>query len=188
MTSQTELLSSYLQVIIMSEGEKFVVESAQKLSFALRSGGSVGKPVESAEKLVGKFVEREVKNNMLAAVEDFIANAVGDIVLLGLWGIVTDTFPSETEVIPVHFFARDDRILKCVLSSFRTYHDRLIVMQSDANRALQDRIEELRRSTKYNKLAKSLKRQIEITFEVLGRRNINARARVEELRARLDHN
>lgn len=108
-TSQTELLSSYLQVIVMSGGEKFVKEAAQSVGLSLRAGG--GQVVQSSERLVERWVMGELKDGQIAAVSEFIANATQDIVLLALWGVVTDNILDE-ESIPLHFFARDDRILK----------------------------------------------------------------------------
>jgi hypothetical protein len=77
-TSQTELLSSYLQVIVMSEGEKFIKEAAQSVGFSLRSntGGGNVRVVESSERLIEKWVFRELKAGQIAAVSEFVANAV----------------------------------------------------------------------------------------------------------------
>jgi hypothetical protein len=54
------------------------------------------------------------------------------------------------------------------------------------NRALEERIEGLKKSNQYLSLHKSLRRQIEITIETLSKRNVNGRARVELLKERLD--
>lgn len=108
----TSLLSSFLQVIVMLEGSRFLLSSTQTLSLALRSTRE-SKPVETAQKLMLKWVSRELKERQVASVEEYVANGVGDLVLLGLWSIVQDQV-KEAETIPLWFFARDDRIQKCV--------------------------------------------------------------------------
>ena len=59
-SSQTDLISSYLQVIIMSEGDKFIHASVNKIALALRAGPA-GHPVASAFELLGKWMSRELK-------------------------------------------------------------------------------------------------------------------------------
>lgn len=99
----------------MLEGSRFLLSSTQTLSLALRSPRE-SKPVETAQKLMHKWVSRELKERQVASVEEYIANGVGDLVLLGLWSIVQDQV-KEAETIPLWFFARDDRIQKCVSAS-----------------------------------------------------------------------
>lgn len=107
--SQTDLISSYLQVIIMSEGEKFLLESMNKVASALKRGPP-GQAVGTAQKVLEKWVGRELKEREVASVADYVANATGDLVLLGLWSVATDTIVGAA--IPTYYFARDDRILK----------------------------------------------------------------------------
>jgi hypothetical protein len=108
-SSDTSLLASFLQVLVMSEGDKWLISSSHKIALAIRSGPA-GKPVESAEKLVDKWVSRELKKSQVAAVGEYTGNAVADLVVLGLWSVVTDAVKGE--VIPLYFFARDDRVTK----------------------------------------------------------------------------
>lgn len=115
-TSQTDLLASYLQVIIMSEGDKFIKESAWKVGLALRGVGGGGRGVREAEEVMGKWVSRELKKGEIAAVGEYLANAVGDLVLMGMWNLATDSVKGES--IPTYFFARDDRITKFVFCFF----------------------------------------------------------------------
>lgn len=187
-SSQTELLSSFLQVIIMSEGEKWVLESAQSLALALRSGGRLGKPVESAEKLVDKWVGRELKAEQIASVADFVANAVGDLVLLGLWSYVTDIVPDALGNIPLYYFARDARTLKFVIHSTLRLQRFSPDFHDIHSSTLKDKLEEMQKSGSYTKLVKPLKVQIEAAMEILGPRNVNTgRERIELLKSVLDH-
>ncbi|ORY89381.1 hypothetical protein BCR35DRAFT_300542 [Leucosporidium creatinivorum] len=109
-TRDNSLLASFLQVIIMSDGDRWILDSTHKVALALRSGPG-GKPVESAGKIVEKWMGRELKASEIASVGEYVANATGDLVLLGLWSIVTDKV-LDGEPIPLYFFARDDRITK----------------------------------------------------------------------------
>jgi hypothetical protein len=68
--SQADLVASFMQCLIMSEGDKWVSSQASTIALALRSG-SEGKPVRSAEQAVRKFATRELgKASSIAAFED----------------------------------------------------------------------------------------------------------------------
>ncbi|KAI5481734.1 hypothetical protein MNV49_000011 [Pseudohyphozyma bogoriensis] len=140
-SSQTDLLASYLQVIIMSEGDKLIAESAQKVALALRTGPQ-GRPVGAARELLEKWVSKELKEQEVAAVGEYLNNATGDLVLMGLWFVATDEIPGEA--IPTYYFARDDRITA------------------------------------------ALKERIESSIEIMEKRSINGRQKVDLLRAALD--
>jgi hypothetical protein len=69
-TAQSDLTASFLQVLIMSEGEKWVLDQVSTVSTAL-SIGTAGKPVELAEGAVRKFATRELgKASLIASLED----------------------------------------------------------------------------------------------------------------------
>ncbi|GJN90896.1 hypothetical protein Rhopal_003910-T1 [Rhodotorula paludigena] len=110
--NDTSLLSSFLQVIVMLEGTKFLHSSTQTLSLALRTP-LASKPVETARGLMLKWVSRELKERQVASVDEYLANGTGDLILLGLWSVVQDQLPAA-EPVPLYFFARDDRIQKAV--------------------------------------------------------------------------
>lgn len=73
-TNQTELVSSYLQIIIMSEGEKWIREQTQNVALALRMPAKEGRPVHTARDAVKTFATRELrtldKGNAVASVEE----------------------------------------------------------------------------------------------------------------------
>jgi len=98
----------------MLEGTKFLQSSTQTLSLALRAP-LASHPVATAHGLMHKWVSRELKDKQVASVEEYLANATGDLVLLALWSIVQDQV-READEVPLYFFARDDRIQKCVPS------------------------------------------------------------------------
>ncbi|KAK4704991.1 hypothetical protein P7C70_g1217, partial [Phenoliferia sp. Uapishka_3] len=160
-SSQTDLLSSYLQVIIMSEGDKFLRESTNKVGLALRAG-CVGIPVKVAQGILGKWVSKELKEGDVASVGEYLANATGDLVLLGLWNVATDLVVGES--IPTWYFARDDRITK----------------------SLDERLDELKKAGTYKKLSKLLRKQLEVSVEIMLRKNVGGRERVEMLKEALD--
>ncbi|GAA5822165.1 hypothetical protein JCM10212_002975 [Sporobolomyces blumeae] len=160
--NDTSLIASFLQTIVMSEGNRWLVSSAQTLSLAFRSGPAA-KPVSTAVSIMTKWVSRELQAQQVAAVGEYTANAVGDLCWLGLWSIVTDQV-RDVEPVPLYFFARDDRILK----------------------AVEERIAVLRQRNLYSRLSAPLRSQLETALEVLGQRNVNGRERIEMLRQRLD--
>lgn len=69
-TQQSDLIASFLQTLIMSEGDKWVVNQVSSVGLVLRSGAE-GKPVFEAEKAVRGFATRELgKAKVIAALED----------------------------------------------------------------------------------------------------------------------
>lgn len=68
--SQSDLIASFLQTLVMSEGDKWVKSQISTVSLALRSG-TVGKPISTAEAAVRKFATKELsKADAIAALED----------------------------------------------------------------------------------------------------------------------
>lgn len=69
--SQSDLIASFLQTLIMSEGDKWVHNQAHTVAMALR-GGTDAKPVRTAENAVRSFATRELGKayGAIAALED----------------------------------------------------------------------------------------------------------------------
>ena len=68
--SQSDLIASFLQTLVMSEGDKWVFAQVATVSRALNSG-SEGKPVQVAGEAVRKFTTRELgKAGLIASLED----------------------------------------------------------------------------------------------------------------------
>jgi hypothetical protein len=68
--SQSDLVASFMQTLVMSEGEKWIRAQVSSVSLALRSGNA-GKPVSTAEAAVRKFATKELsKADAIAALED----------------------------------------------------------------------------------------------------------------------
>jgi hypothetical protein len=68
--SQSDLVASFLQTLIMSEGDKWVVGQASNISLALRAG-TAGKPVQTAGSAVRSFATKELgKAASIATLED----------------------------------------------------------------------------------------------------------------------
>lgn len=68
--SQSDLTASFLQTLVMSEGERWVRDQVSTTSLALRAGNSA-KPVAAAESVVRKFATKELgKAQSIAATEE----------------------------------------------------------------------------------------------------------------------
>jgi hypothetical protein len=68
--SQSDLIASYLQTLVMSEGDKWVKNSVESVSLCFRAGVE-GKPVAAASRAVRGFATRELaKAEAIAALED----------------------------------------------------------------------------------------------------------------------
>lgn len=65
-----DLTASFMQTLIMSEGDKWVWEQAATVSRALKADSS-GKPIQEAEAAVRRFATRELgKADLIASLED----------------------------------------------------------------------------------------------------------------------
>ncbi|KAF7983861.1 hypothetical protein HWV62_18188 [Athelia sp. TMB] len=106
--SQSDLVASFLQTLIMSEGDKWVLAQASNISLALRAG-TAGKPVQAAGSAVRSFATKELgKAAAIAALEDYVANATADLLMLGAWSQAAELVQGES--IPVsdsRFHMRD---------------------------------------------------------------------------------
>ena len=68
--SQSDLIASFLQTLIMSEGDKWVEAQVASIAGSLREG-TTGRPVENAEGTVRKFATKQLgKAEAIAALED----------------------------------------------------------------------------------------------------------------------
>ncbi|KAF9780239.1 hypothetical protein BJ322DRAFT_1085391 [Thelephora terrestris] len=110
-SQQNDLIASFMQTLIMSEGEKWVQDQTVAIAIALRSG-TEGKPVTSAEMSIRKFATRELgRANYISALEDYVANATADLIMMAAWHCALDVLP-DAGSIPTWYFARDDRVHK----------------------------------------------------------------------------
>ncbi|KAG6335325.1 hypothetical protein ID866_3757 [Astraeus odoratus] len=160
--SQSDLVASFLQTLVMSEGDKWVKAQIAAVSLALRSGNTA-KPVSTAEAAVRKFATRELSRaDAIAALEDYVANATIDLLLLSAWSMALESVPGEP--IPFYYFARDDRV-------FTAFADRV----------------EVHRSAIHRNLSRRLKWQLRLLRQVLESRSTTYRAKVELLASELDH-
>ncbi|KAH9938658.1 uncharacterized protein B0H18DRAFT_1112788 [Fomitopsis serialis] len=110
-TQQSDLIASFLQTLVMSEGERWVSQQAASVAAALRIE-TEDKPVKSAEDAVRGFATKQLgKASMIVTYEDYVANATGDLLLMGAWHGVVEA-GVEGELIPTWYFARDERVYR----------------------------------------------------------------------------
>lgn len=99
-SSGPDLIASFFQTLVMSEGEKWVWKTAESVTLALRSIPSEGQPVATAEAAVWSFATRELgKADLIASLEDYIANATADLLMLAAWNAASGSVGGEP--IPV---------------------------------------------------------------------------------------
>ncbi|KAF8741150.1 hypothetical protein AX14_005744 [Amanita brunnescens Koide BX004] len=137
--SQVDLTASFMQTLIMSEGDKWVWEQVTLASRALKVDSS-GKPVREAEAAVRRFATKELgKADLIASLEDYVANATADLVMLGAWLLVMES--TRAESIPTYFFARDDRVYRAFVGALDKYKNEI---QKYVNRRLRWQLNTLR--------------------------------------------
>ncbi|KAJ6509900.1 hypothetical protein C8R47DRAFT_964303 [Mycena vitilis] len=160
-TQGSDLTASFLQTLIMSQGDTWVLGQAANVGLALRAG-TEGHPVQTADSAVRKFATRELgKADLIATLADYIANATADLLMLGAWSLVSEIL--ELDRIPTYYFARDDRVFK----------------------AFVERLEEHKTAIQF-KCSKRLKWQLRVLRAVLEGRTTTYRSKVELLTGELD--
>ncbi|WFC98381.1 hypothetical protein MYAM1_001108 [Malassezia yamatoensis] len=113
---QTSLLASYIQILVMAEGIQWISHSVKAVAHALRSQPKdpyAPRPTQEARNLISSFLtqnlrlRRERDQYIVAAMEDYIANATSDLVFMALWECVR---LNDEDPLPDYAFARDDRV------------------------------------------------------------------------------
>ncbi|KAJ3811922.1 hypothetical protein F5876DRAFT_88015 [Lentinula aff. lateritia] len=128
--SQSDLTASFMQTLIMSEGDKWIHAQTSNVVIALRAG-TAGEPVKTADAAVRKFATKELgKAELIASLEDYIANAVIDLLLLAAWTLALETINGDP--IPISYFARDDRMYKALVE--RLEKNEKVIRQSLSRR------------------------------------------------------
>jgi hypothetical protein len=160
-SEQSDLTASFLQTLVMSEGEKWVQAQVDNVALALRSGNA-SKPVNTAESAVRSFATKELgKAQVIAALEDYVANATADLLMMAAWSIALDGVDGQP--IPTWYFARDDRV-------YKAFCERLDVQKGAVERTAN-------RRTRW---------QIRVLRKALEGRATTFRMKVEDLKAELD--
>ncbi|KAF5369836.1 hypothetical protein D9758_001133 [Tetrapyrgos nigripes] len=159
--SQSDLIASFMQTLIMSEGDKWIIGQINSIGLALRAG-TAGEPVQAASAAVRKFATRELgKADLIAALEDYVANATADLLMLAAWSLALESI--QAEPIPLSYFARDDRIFKAFAERLET-HEALI----------------------RTNLSRRLKWQLRVLKTVLEGRNTGYRTKIDTLSEELN--
>ncbi|KAJ6539260.1 hypothetical protein B0H19DRAFT_961215 [Mycena capillaripes] len=160
-TQGSDLTASFLQTLIMSQGDTWVLGQAANVGLALRAG-TEGHPVKTADSAVRKFATRELgKADLIATLADYIANATADLLMMGAWSMASEIL--ELDQIPTYYFARDDRVYKAFI----------------------ERLDEHKTAIQA-KLSKRLKWQLRVLRTVLEGRTTTYRSKVELLAGELD--
>ncbi|KAI0698925.1 hypothetical protein BC835DRAFT_1333432 [Cytidiella melzeri] len=155
-THQSDLIASFLQTLVMSEGDKWVSQQAATIGGLLREG-SEGKPVTNAQSTVKRFATKQLgRADAIATLEDYVSNATADLIMIGAWYCALNTI--EGEPIPTYYFARDDRV-------YKAFVDRLDKHKLAINRTCTRR----------------LKWQMRVLKAVMDGRNTNYRSKVQIL-------
>nr|XP_018259980.1 uncharacterized protein I303_08052 [Kwoniella dejecticola CBS 10117]OBR82138.1 hypothetical protein I303_08052 [Kwoniella dejecticola CBS 10117] len=160
----TNLLSSYLQVLIMSEGDSFLLKSIYEVSLTLRTKVNSAMPVKQSEDIIRKFCTKELRGvkGGVGDVEEYIANAALDLVIMSSWSLAAGQMGGGVENLPTHTFARD----------LRTHS--LFVEAYESN------------ISSIAKLNPRLKRILDILKDLAGDSKKSVRGRLEDVRIALD--
>ena len=70
--NQSDLIASFLQTLVMSEGDRWLVAQIQQVALAFRAKEEESRPVQVADEAVRKFATRELgkAKGLIAAVDD----------------------------------------------------------------------------------------------------------------------
>ncbi|CAE6423902.1 hypothetical protein BN14_01357 [Rhizoctonia solani AG-1 IB] len=96
--NQPNLISSYLQTIVMSHGEAWLKTSVLDVARELNQGNG-GKPAHTAIMSIKNFFTRELaKADSIITVDAYVANAGCDLLMLGAWSIVMQKLPNAKPI------------------------------------------------------------------------------------------
>ncbi|WVN89572.1 uncharacterized protein L203_104799 [Cryptococcus depauperatus CBS 7841] len=156
-STSPQLLSSYLQVLIMSEGDSFLHKATYDLSLQLRD--PAGRPVFAAKEMVRRFCTRELRGvkGGVGEVEDYVANAALDLVIMAVWSLAAGQV--NLDPLPTHTFARD-------LQTWRAFQE-----------ACSDR----ENSVKLGKTAPRVRRMLQLLQELGGDSKKGVRGRLRDV-------
>ncbi|KAI9063362.1 hypothetical protein FKP32DRAFT_1650965 [Trametes sanguinea] len=158
---QKDLMASFLQTLIMSEGDSWIALETADIAVALRQG-TAGKPVHTAEAAVRSFATKSLgQADFIASLEDYIANATADLLMMAAWSLVLQVVKGEP--LPAYYFARDDRVYRAFVERLEQHKD-----------AIQ------------SKVGRRLRWQLRVLQTQLEGRNRTFRSKVESLAKELD--
>jgi hypothetical protein len=99
-SSGPDLIASFFQTLVMSEGDRWVWKTVECVTLALRSIPGEGQPVTTAEAAVRSFATKELgKADLIASLEDYIANATSDLLMFAAWNAASGSVGGDP--IPV---------------------------------------------------------------------------------------
>ncbi|KAI9512168.1 hypothetical protein F5148DRAFT_1273809 [Russula earlei] len=115
-SSQIDLLASFMQTLVMSEGDHWIQEQ-------LKLGPSAC-PVEVARTSIKRIATHALnKAPLIAELEDYISNATLDLLMMAAWSLALESFHGEP--IPPYSFARDDRVYRAFTERLDKYRDHI---------------------------------------------------------------
>ncbi|ORY35857.1 hypothetical protein BCR39DRAFT_596451 [Naematelia encephala] len=126
----THLLSSYLQVLIMSEGDAWLHKATYDVSLLVRAPDE--KPVASAEEMVRRFCTKELRG--AGGVEEYITNAALDLVIMAVWSVAAQQMGADP--LPTHTFARDTRTYSMLKEAMEENKGKLVKVSPRIRRFL----------------------------------------------------
>jgi len=122
-SSQVDLLASFMQTLVMSEGDDWIQEQMKLVATALRQGPSAC-PVEIARASVKRVATHALgKAPLIADLEDYISNATLDLLMMAAWRLALESFYGES--IPTYYFARDDRVYRIFTEHLDRHRDHI---------------------------------------------------------------
>ncbi|KAI0352692.1 hypothetical protein OH77DRAFT_1497725 [Trametes cingulata] len=158
---QKDLMASFLQTLIMSEGDSWIALQTADIAVALRQG-TAGKPVHEAQEAVRSFATKSLgKADFIASLEDYIANATADLVMMAAWSLVLQVVQGDP--LPAYYFARDDRVYRAFVERLDRHRDAIQL-----------------------KVGRRLRWQLRVLRTQLEGRNRTYRSKVESLAKELD--
>ena len=178
-SSGPELIASFFQTLVMSEGERWIWKTVESVTLALRSIPSEGQPVAAAEAAVRSFATRELgKADLIASLEDYIANATADLLMFAAWNAASGSVggdPIPVRVWTLDFQLSQDFRLKLIYQTYCFARDDRVYLHF-VQRCQHHKTAINRKCTK------RLKWQLRVLEEGLKGRNVMFRVRVSAIR------
>lgn len=103
----------------MSEGDTWIHKSAHDVGLLLRDTGT--RPVAEAETMVRRFATRELRSvpHGVAEVEEYVANATLDLVIMAAWGVASSQLGVDPLPVSLCLCAADFRRIPLLVTCAR---------------------------------------------------------------------
>ena len=195
----------------MSEGDSWLLKSVYDMSLLLRDTSGANRPVEKAEEMVRRFCTKELRGvpGGVGDVEEYIANAALDLVIMGVWSLVAGQVDEEALPVSItlkkHSVSTRVTFIRCSETHVSSWHQPSCILlgrRPDGHAAnhqthtfardlrtytsMLEAVEECKKAGKWGKVSTRLKGMIGTLTDIAGDTRKSVRSRLKDIQEVFD--